>query len=531
MNVGGKNISSLKGIEHFTALRYLDCIQNKLTALDVSNNTALIHLYFSDNKLTALDLSKNTALTQLNCYGNQITTLDLSKNTALTHLYCWYNQLTALDVSKNTALTDLACWSNQLTTLDVSKNTALNQLWCYNNQITTLNVSNNTALTWLYCHGNQLTALDVSNNTALTRLRCYGNQITTLDLSKNTALTELYCDFTITSADNTFEFNIADFMKAYKSLDNGLSSVDFRYYYDSEYSNLTLDSEQIAANNVVSFTIPEGKTFSYIYMTLMYSNSSNKYVCVYPFSGSSSDTTATAPIITTSSLPSASVDVPYSATLSALGSTPITWTLSSGDLPAGLSLLPSGSISGTPTKAGAFSFTATATNSAGSASKLFTIIIPFTASRSPKINTDFLNTAYTDSPYGFKLTASGTTPLTWSLAQGSSLPDGLTLTTSGYIYGTPTTADTTAFTVYVTNSAGAASKDFSLTVSEYPTRTRPAVMTEDPYPATQDSPYICQLVALGTPPFTWTAKKKLPKGLNMTPSGLITGTPTKAKKK
>ena len=479
------------------------------------------HLYCSNNQLTALDVSKNTALTQLWCSANRLTALDVSKNTALTYLDCYGNQLTALDVSNNTALTGLQCSGNQLTALDVSKNTNLIHLYCSNNQLTTL---------------------DVSKNTALTQLGCSGNQITTLDLSKNTALTRLVCDFTITSADNTFEFNIADFMKAYKSLDNGLSSVDFRYYYDSEYSNLTLDSEQIAANNVVSFTIPEGKTFRYIGMTLTYSNSSNKYVYVYP-SGSSPDTTDLdnpydpdnpdssniAPIITTSSLPFASVDVPYSATLSALGSTPITWTLASGDLPTGLTLSSSGTISGTPTTPGASSFTVTATNSAGSTSRLFTIIIPLTAHRSPKITTDFLNTAYTNSPYGFKLTASGTTPLTWSLAQGSSLPDGLTLTTSGYIYGTPISADTTAFTVYVSNSAGAASKDFSLTVSEYPTRTRPAVMTEDPYPATQGEEYICQLVALGTPPFTWTAKKKLPKGLNMTPSGLITGTPTKAK--
>ena len=428
----------------------------------------------------------------------------------------------------------------------MSKNTALTHLYCDHNQLTTLDVSKNTALTQLDCQENQLTVLDVSNNTALDMLRCQDNKLTALDVSKNTALTYLVCDFTITSADNTFEFNIADFMKAYKSLDNGLSSVDFRYYYDSEYRNLTLNPEQIAANNVVRFTIPEGKTFSYIYMKLTYSNSSNKYVYVYP-SGSSPDTTDLdnpydpdnpydsdssniAPIITTSSLPFASVDVPYSATLSALGSTPITWTLASGDLPTGLTLSSSGTISGTPTTPGASSFTVTATNSAGSTSRLFTIIIPFTAHRSPKITTDFLNTAYTNSPYGFKLTASGTTPLTWYLAQGSSLPDGLTLTTSGYIYGTPTTADTTAFTVYASNSAGTASKDFTFTVSEAPAQTRPAVMPENLHPAVQGEEYICQLVALGTPPFTWTAEDKLPKGLSMSDSGLITGTPKKSKR-
>ena len=193
LDVISKNISDLKGIEHFTALDFLFCSNNQLTALDVSKNTALTLLDCSNNQLTTLDVSKNTALTSLECGYNQLTTLDVSKNTALTTLYCYYNQLTALDVSKNTALTILNCDYNQLTALDVSKNTALTILNCDYNQLTALDVSKNTALTTLYCYYNQLTALDVSKNTALTTLDCYYNQLTALDVSKNTALTTLDC--------------------------------------------------------------------------------------------------------------------------------------------------------------------------------------------------------------------------------------------------------------------------------------------------------------------------------------------------
>ena len=213
IHVSLKNISSLKGIEHFTALTYLDCYENQLTALDVSKNTALTWLSCNSNQLTALDVSKNTALTHLECSYNRLTALDVSKNTALTWLECSNNQLTALDVSKNTALerlfcsknqltaldvsntalTSLQCYSNQLTALDVSKNTALTDLACFENQLTTLDVSKNTALKYLYCSDNQLTALDVSKNTALKYLSCFNNQLTSLDVSKNTALTELLC--------------------------------------------------------------------------------------------------------------------------------------------------------------------------------------------------------------------------------------------------------------------------------------------------------------------------------------------------
>lgn len=84
-------LTSLKGIEYFTALTSLYCIYNQLTSLDVSNNTALTALYCYDNRLTSLDISNNTALTYLSCPNNQLTFLDVSKNTALTALYCENN--------------------------------------------------------------------------------------------------------------------------------------------------------------------------------------------------------------------------------------------------------------------------------------------------------------------------------------------------------------------------------------------------------------------------------------------------------
>ena len=193
IDVLGKGIANLQGIEFFTALTYLDCQYNELTALDMSNNTALTELYCKRNKLTALDVSNNTALTYLDCHYNELTALDVSNNTALTYLDCHYNELTALDMSQNTALAELVCSGNRLTTLNVAGCTALTELDCSKNQLTLLDVSNNTALTDLNCNNNQLTALDVSQNTALEVLTCFINQLTALDVSNNTALTNLEC--------------------------------------------------------------------------------------------------------------------------------------------------------------------------------------------------------------------------------------------------------------------------------------------------------------------------------------------------
>lgn len=189
-NIG---ITSLTGIQFFTALEELECSNNHLTALDVSKNTKLTKLYCCSNRLTALDVSKNTELTSFDCSWNDLTALDLSKNTELITFSCEENQLTALDVSKNTELEWLNCIWNDLTSLDLSKNTKLNDLICSFNELTTLDVSKNTELKTFYCDYNKISTLDLSRNTNLIYLYCHGNRLTSLDLSKNTKLSSLDC--------------------------------------------------------------------------------------------------------------------------------------------------------------------------------------------------------------------------------------------------------------------------------------------------------------------------------------------------
>ena len=123
-----KNISSLQGVEDFIALTHLECSENQLTSLDVSNNTALTSLICQNNQLTSSDVSNNTALVLLRFAQNQLTSLDVSNNTALTSLICQHNQLTSLDVSNNTALTHLICHNNQLTCLNAANGNNMNIL-------------------------------------------------------------------------------------------------------------------------------------------------------------------------------------------------------------------------------------------------------------------------------------------------------------------------------------------------------------------------------------------------------------------
>ena len=121
-------------------------------------------------------------LAKLNVRDNNLDRLDLSGNPALRDLECFQNHLEYLDISGNLELEALGCSWNLLETLDVSKNTKLEVLVCADNRLTALDTSNNTRLRSLYCSGNKLDSLDLRANSMLEWLRCEWNNITTLDL-------------------------------------------------------------------------------------------------------------------------------------------------------------------------------------------------------------------------------------------------------------------------------------------------------------------------------------------------------------
>lgn len=187
------DISSMDGIQYFTALDTLICAFDGLVDLDVSNNTKLKMLQCQGNQLKSLDLSNNTALTDLCCRSNQLSTLNLNQNVNLAFLECYDNQLTDLNLSNNPILEKLDCHKNQLACIDVGQCVALIELNCNSNKLTSLDVSNNGKLKTLSCEHNQLTSINVSYSTSLTYLNCGVNNLNSIDVSNNTELMHLYC--------------------------------------------------------------------------------------------------------------------------------------------------------------------------------------------------------------------------------------------------------------------------------------------------------------------------------------------------
>ena len=193
LQLANHKLSSLKGIEHFTALEELDCSYNYLTELDINRNYSLIELKCNNNELRSLDLSNNTKLKTLDFGFNRIRNLDISRNVMLTKLDCCWNLISDLQLEHNLELAELNCGYNALFDLQLSLNNKLTHVDCGSNYLIGLNISGCTNLAKLRCNNNHLTSLDVTGNLALRSLRCFNNHIKALDISRNADLDVLYC--------------------------------------------------------------------------------------------------------------------------------------------------------------------------------------------------------------------------------------------------------------------------------------------------------------------------------------------------
>ena len=422
LEIPGRNIADMEGIQYFTALWKLHCSMNQVTSLDISKCTKLEWLFCDHNQLARLDVSQCTELTRLRCDDNQLTSLDVTKCPKLEDftcgwnhlrsldvrqcpklgaLWCDNNQLTSLDVRQCPKLVNLTCEKNQLTNLDVSKCpdlwilavrenqlesldlsacTKLETLYGDLNQMKSLDVSNCTILTELYCQVNQLTSLDVSNCPELNTLWCCRNQLKSLDVSNCTKLSSFSCHYNRLTSLDISRLNLYSFVcyvnpLAYLNANVGGRSVRLaakgpgyvELYWVSRgfYTEPGFYAKAVPASSA-SFirwtgSIPDNNADQ---MDLEYGKD---YSLTAHFTGGDVN-------ITTPSLPAGKVGTAYTQTLKATGDAPITW--SAAGLPGGLSISAAGVISGTPNKAGTFTVVVTASNGAApDDTKTFSIVI------------------------------------------------------------------------------------------------------------------------------------------------------------
>jgi hypothetical protein len=118
-------IVEMTGIQDFKSLKKLNCTNNRIKIINISQNIQLRILLCSNNQIANLYLAENLELTNLVCKDNQLKHLDLSQNSKLTGLDCSSNKITSLNLSGATNIENINCTKNNLNSLDVSYNNAI----------------------------------------------------------------------------------------------------------------------------------------------------------------------------------------------------------------------------------------------------------------------------------------------------------------------------------------------------------------------------------------------------------------------
>lgn len=228
------------------------------------------------------------------------------------------------------------------------------------------------------------------------------------------------------------------------------------------------------------------------------------------------------PEIETTSLASGEVGQAYSETLSAIGNG-VSYRLS-GTLPSGMIFsTATGVLSGTPTKAGTFSLSFTASTNGGSVSQSLTLVI----------DRDFPTidpASFADAMQGVTYSASGLTgngvDSTYSVSAGT-LPPGMYLGSNGRPYGTPfeTAHGLYTFTIAKTNSRGTATQEFTLNVV-YQTPTLGTISSRTFSKGRFGVAYKYTIPGVGGGSTYTIAEGRLPDGITIGDDGIATGTAT-----
>jgi hypothetical protein len=152
-----------------------------------------------------------------------------------------------------------------------------------------------------------------------------------------------------------------------------------------------------------------------------------------------------------SALTAAQTNTPYSMQFTASGASSASWTVSSGALPAGLTLSSTGLLSGTPTATGDFTFQVTASNGSATDTQTYSLSVvePLKINNAPGGVAGEVGLAFNLAPNG----SGGKQAYTWALT--GTLPTGLTFDpATGAITGKPTTPGTFPISLGLTDSIG-----------------------------------------------------------------------------
>jgi large repetitive protein len=331
---------------------------------------------------------------------------------------------------------------------------------------------------------------------------------------------------------------------------SGGTGAPYTWSYYS-FSSGNTDGLTFSSNGTITGSPSSVGTLSFQVQAFDSQNEPSNYV------GLSITVATSAPLtITTTSLPGATLEIPYSVQLQSSGGVgAVGWTLQCPDcgarpgyspggnrgaiqplgglqLPAGLTLDSSGLISGTPTALGVSQFDVYAEDQDFDVAHaaLAISVTPCTPTIGPSSP---LPAGEVGIAYGqITFTLAGCPGSTYTFSEQpvdpfmpNTLPPGLNLSGTGVLKGTPTGAGTFSFYITLTAQSGQETQfQYSITIDPPPTITTSSPLPNGPVGV----PYSQQIVASGgVPPYTFSMNAN-PPGLTITAGGVLNGTPTSA---
>ena len=244
LDVSGKGIIQLTGIEDFASLSELYCQNNLLTSLLLSENVKLTILDCSKNDLSTLKTTDLVDLRVLRCSFNQIMEINLSANKLLEEFHCDHNLLKTLNLKDNLELTAFNCANNQFAVLNVTFNWKIKYLDFSSNLLDYVDLSNNVKVEYLNSSNNPLTSIFLNNMTELQSIYMVDNDLlTNVNFSHNYNLEEIVCH------DNDLLTNInlsATLALSYLDCRNN-SLTELQTLYNPLLENLYCQNNQIKA--------------------------------------------------------------------------------------------------------------------------------------------------------------------------------------------------------------------------------------------------------------------------------------------
>ena len=207
------------------------------------------------------------------------------------------------------------------------------------------------------------------------------------------------------------------------------------------------------------------------------------------------------------------------------GSGALTWGVTAGALPLGVTLdSTSGLLSGTPAASGTFNFTARSTVNATNcyAERAYSLVV-----NCPTITVDqaTINPGNLGVPYSQQFTQTGAAGgITWTISAGS-LPNNLTLSTSGLLSGTPVASGTFPITVRATaGNSCFGERSYNLVIGVCSTITiMPATLPSGLINTNYDQTLTANG---GSGSYSFTFTGNLPNGVTLSSAGVLSGSPT-----